>query len=178
MRADARRNRQAVLDAGAKLLAERPGASMQEIADASGVGRTTVYRHFPAREDLVAALIEQVAQQVVSATSGALAVRGTAAEGLRRFAADLVLLGTRWRFLREQRLEVLASLQESDRAFVQWVREAQRRGELRTDLPAEWMLAVAKGVLTSSNDEVDRLGIEETARLAGETLVSAFTPRR
>jgi|RhiMethySRZTD1v2_1073278.scaffolds.fasta_scaffold488759_2 AcrR family transcriptional regulator len=178
MRADARRNRQAVLDAGARLLADRPAASMQEIADASGVGRTTVYRHFPAREDLVAALIQQVVGQVVNATATALAVRGPAPDVLRRFAADLVVLGGRWRFLRDQRLEVLAMLQESDRAFLQWAREAQRRGELRTDMTADWLLAVTKGVLTSANDEVERLGVEETGRLAGETLVSAFTPRR
>jgi AcrR family transcriptional regulator len=55
-RIDARRNREAVIDAALELLAEQPNASMATIAERSGVGRTTVYRHFPHREDLVRAL--------------------------------------------------------------------------------------------------------------------------
>src|SRR3954468_21829128 len=106
MRADARRNRNAVLEAGARLLAERPAASMQEIADASGVGRTTVYRHFPAREDLVAALVTQVAEEATEVTNGAVAGDRTAEEVLRDLAAHLVALGRRWSFLRAQREEV------------------------------------------------------------------------
>jgi AcrR family transcriptional regulator len=59
-RADARRNRDAVLSAAIRVLSERPDASMREIAEASGVGRTTVYRHFPQRDDLVRALFRRV----------------------------------------------------------------------------------------------------------------------
>src|SRR3954469_6815097 len=99
MRADARRNRHAVLEAGARLLAERPSASMQEIADASGVGRTTVYRHFPAREDLVGALVTQVAEEAVNVTRAALDGGGSTADALSRLAADVVALGRRWSFL-------------------------------------------------------------------------------
>src|SRR3954468_20109135 len=112
MRADARRNRSAVLDAGARLLAERPTASMQEIADASGVGRTTVYRHFPAREDLVAALIDQVAEEALHVMERAIAADGTAPDVLRRLAHDIVALGRRWSFLRAQRDAVRAAAQD------------------------------------------------------------------
>ena len=177
MRADARRNHDAVLEAGARLLAERPGASMQEIADASGVGRTTVYRHFPAREDLVRALIERVTEEVSAATHDAIDEERPAADVLRQLAAELVALGSRWRFLREQRPQVQASVTASDQAFQDWAERAQARGELRTDWPAGWILAVSRGMTTAAIDETDRLGAEEAGRLLGETLISALEPR-
>src|SRR4051812_21531312 len=124
MRADARRNRNAVLEAGARLLAERPTASMQDIADASGVGRTTVYRHFPAREDLVAALIEQVAEEALHIIEEAVAADGAASEVLRRLSHDVVALGRRWSFLRAQRDAVRVATQEGDRVYHDWVLEA------------------------------------------------------
>src|SRR3954468_15735402 len=89
MRADARRNRSAVLDAGARLLAERPTASMQEIADASGVGRTTVYRHFPAREDLIEALVSQVADEIGQVSHAVTTMDAPCEEALRKLAIDI-----------------------------------------------------------------------------------------
>jgi AcrR family transcriptional regulator len=177
MRADAVRNRDAVLDAGARLLAEHPTASMQEIADASGVGRTTVYRHFPAREDLVEALIARVADEVAGVTRDALAANGSADTALRRMTSDLVALGTRWRFLRSQRSEVQASVVESDRIFERWAAERQATGELRADQPATWLLAVTRNLVTAGIDAADDVGPDEAGRLAGETLVSALGPR-
>jgi AcrR family transcriptional regulator len=58
-RADARRNRRRVLDAARRLFAERGiDVPMDEIAAAAGVGVGTVYRHFPNKEDLLAALVD------------------------------------------------------------------------------------------------------------------------
>src|SRR5215210_2355552 len=149
MRADARRNRHAVLEAGARLLAERSTASMQEIADASGVGRTTVYRHFPAREDLLSALVEQVSDEVIDRSAAALSGGDPAPQALRRLAADVVNLGVRWRFLRDQRTRVLSRIQQSDRDFLEWVAAAQRRGELRSDFDPEWIVAATRGLMTA-----------------------------
>jgi AcrR family transcriptional regulator len=177
MRADARRNHDAVLDAGARLLAEHPAASMQEIADASGVGRTTVYRHFPAREDLVAALVARVAEQVTEVTQDAVGVEGPAEAVLGRLATDLVALGSRWRFLRSQRDELRASLSDSDRAYLDWVKAAQGRGDLRDDLPADWILAMTRGLVTEAIEESDALGAERAGELLRRTLISSLAPR-
>ena len=57
MRADARRNRDALLEAALAVFAESGvDAPVREIADRAGVGVATVYRHFPQRADLVAAV--------------------------------------------------------------------------------------------------------------------------
>lgn len=55
-RSDARRNIDAILEAAMRLLPDHPRASMQEVADAAGVHRATVHRHFPSRDDLLTAL--------------------------------------------------------------------------------------------------------------------------
>lgn len=59
LRADARRNRDAVL-AAARETFEEDGAlaSLDGIALRAGVGNATLYRNFPTREDLLAAVIE------------------------------------------------------------------------------------------------------------------------
>jgi AcrR family transcriptional regulator len=177
MRADARRNHDAVLEAGANLLAERPSASMQEIADASGVGRTTVYRHFPAREDLVAALVARVAEEVTAVALRAFSGDGDPDHVLRRFAMDLVALGARWRLLRELDESVRAELGESDRAFIDWVAKHQAAGSIRSDLPPDWILAAARGLVTEAVVESRTLGVERAGELLGETLVTITRPR-
>ena len=57
MRADALRNVDALLDAAlAVFAASGVDAPVREIADRAGVGVGTIYRHFPTRADLVAAV--------------------------------------------------------------------------------------------------------------------------
>jgi len=53
LRADARANRDRILDVARSALAADPDASLNSIAKAAGVGAGTLYRHFPSREALV-----------------------------------------------------------------------------------------------------------------------------
>lgn len=52
------RTRTAILDAAARVLGRRPDAALAEISDEAGVGRATLYRHFPTREALLRGVAE------------------------------------------------------------------------------------------------------------------------
>jgi AcrR family transcriptional regulator len=59
LRADAHRNREAILDAArAAFDAKGIYAAIDAIAVAAGVGNATLYRNFPTRDDLLAAVVE------------------------------------------------------------------------------------------------------------------------
>ena len=53
LRADARANRDRILDVARDALAADPEVSLNAIAKAAGVGAGTLYRHFPSREALL-----------------------------------------------------------------------------------------------------------------------------
>ncbi|MBJ7470571.1 MAG: TetR/AcrR family transcriptional regulator [Solirubrobacteraceae bacterium] len=59
-RSDAVRNRDRILDAAAKLLAQNPSASLLDVATAAGLSRATVYRHFSTMDDVSRALLVEV----------------------------------------------------------------------------------------------------------------------
>jgi len=67
-RADAERNRIRLLETAKAVFAEKgSGASLDEIARIAGVGAGTLYRHFPTRDALVAAVYRNETEQLVSA---------------------------------------------------------------------------------------------------------------
>jgi serine phosphatase RsbU (regulator of sigma subunit) len=71
-RADAMASRQRILEAATALVGDRR-VSMVEIAAAAGVGRSTLYRHFPTREALEHALHERTTQAPGDQPRGAVA---------------------------------------------------------------------------------------------------------
>ncbi|HEY4829381.1 MAG TPA: TetR/AcrR family transcriptional regulator [Solirubrobacteraceae bacterium] len=56
-RKDAQRNREAILIAAQELFAEDADVPLYEVARRAGVGQATLYRNFPDRRDLAAALL-------------------------------------------------------------------------------------------------------------------------
>jgi AcrR family transcriptional regulator len=182
LRTDARRNRRTVLDAAVVLLAERPNATMQEIADASGLGRTTVYRHFPRRQDLVDALFVEVLREAWEAIAEALRDDGDALDLLRVLGPRMIGVGDRYRFLEvhpELRERALTAHDEVGNPLAARLTEAQRRGELRDDMPVSWMLTTLRGLAVVAMIEVTagRLTVAQAGDLLGETLAAAFAPR-
>jgi AcrR family transcriptional regulator len=60
LRADARRNRERILDSARAVFADGgPDAQVDDVARHAGVGVGTVYRHFPTKEALLAELVRQ-----------------------------------------------------------------------------------------------------------------------
>jgi AcrR family transcriptional regulator len=98
-RADALRNRAALLDAAADVLAADPQASLSEVAARAGLGRATLYRHFDSRDALGAAIRAEALARA-SHVLGSVDLAGCdAREALRRAADVLVPLGMKFRIL-------------------------------------------------------------------------------
>lgn len=93
MRADAQRNRDAILVAARETFEEQGVlASLDGIAVRAGVGNATLYRNFPTREDLLAAVMTaELADMCATAKelSDSLAPRQALAEWLFRLAWQL-----------------------------------------------------------------------------------------
>lgn len=66
MRADALRNRERLMDVAQEAFArEGVDTSLEEIARAAGVGIGTLYRRFPSRDDLIAAVLTERYQALI-----------------------------------------------------------------------------------------------------------------
>jgi AcrR family transcriptional regulator len=62
------RREEEILDAAARLFAQRgfSEANTQELADTLGVGKGTIYRYFPSKEDLFLAAVDRAMRQVTA----------------------------------------------------------------------------------------------------------------
>ncbi|KAA9156326.1 TetR/AcrR family transcriptional regulator [Amycolatopsis acidicola] len=73
-RADARRNKEALLDAAAAVfVAAGVEAPIRDIAAEAGVGTATIYRHFPTRADLIIAVYRHQVEALAEAGPALLA---------------------------------------------------------------------------------------------------------
>jgi AcrR family transcriptional regulator len=73
LRADARANRDRILDVARDALAADPAASLNSIAKSAGVGAGTLYRHFPSRESLVLSVYRKEIDTLVALAPALLA---------------------------------------------------------------------------------------------------------
>ena len=72
-RADAQRNHDAVLAAARAVFAQAGiDAPMEDVARAAGVGKGTLYRRFPTREHLFAAILQDRVDELDASAQGAL----------------------------------------------------------------------------------------------------------
>ncbi|MFD5753200.1 TetR/AcrR family transcriptional regulator [Streptomyces sp. NPDC127033] len=84
-RADVLRNRAALLEAAQRhFLRDGVGASLEAVAKDAGVGPGTLYRHFPNREALLAAVLQTRSKELV-ARQADIAQLGDASEMLRQW---------------------------------------------------------------------------------------------
>lgn len=175
-RADARRNEAAIAEAAMRVLAEQPHASMAEIAEASGLGRATLYRHFRTRAELVRA----IQRQALESASEAIAACGLGDVppplALECAIRALVGVGDRYRVLaREASLDprMLEQQEAVARPLLATVLRGQESGELRRDLPAPWILATMANLLVLALREIgaSRLTPDEAASMVATTLL-------
>lgn len=159
-RADAERNINAIVNAAFEALADDPDASMAEIARRAGVVRATIYMHFPTREALLDAVMENAVAQVAEATRGADPRQGEPEAALER------VLRATWHKLSDfQTLLAIntsrLSAKELHRRhepvmtqFVPLIERGQAKGVFRSDVPVSWHLAMIRAIAHAASAEV------------------------
>jgi AcrR family transcriptional regulator len=160
LRADARRNREAVITAAKKLFADEGlDAQMPDVARTAGVGVGTVYRHFPTKDDLIAALVAERFERLAQK-----AREGIEAEDAWEGLCDFIRFSARMQADDRGLCEVMGSrpdmmdaaayaagLPELARAIVA---RTQRSGQLRKDLTWEDIPMIACGLGRITQTEV------------------------
>lgn len=162
LRADAQRNLERILDAAHEVFAERGAdASVAEIAARAGVGTGTIYRRFPTKDDLFAAMVERRLRELID-QAGAAAEAPDVGRALRRFMQRVAaghLADRGYCDAAENRLQVRPELRSLYDELIENVdrllARAKAAGEIRADVNAYdvsvLLMSVAHaGLLTES----------------------------
>lgn len=182
-RADAQRNIEAIVTAARDCLVADPGATLADIARAAGVGRITLYGHFPTRAELV----EAVLARVVADCDAALAntpTSGSPAEALAR------LVSASWRMVDQFRSVLAAAEGELDPQVIRAHNEpnlkristiigrGQRAGDFRRDLSRQWLVTLCYSVMHAAATEVTqgRMKAADVDRVITATLLGVLAP--
>jgi AcrR family transcriptional regulator len=173
-RRDAQRNREAILDAARELFADSADVPLYEVARRAGVGQATLYRHFPDRDDLAAALIaeafereEQVATEHEGDPDALFVLLRSIVQNITSFAplAELALTnGALGAALEIHRRRLGALLKRP-------LRDAKAAGTVRRDLTVDdlfLMMLMVRGALTGAD------GAAARAAAAGRALTLAL----
>ncbi|WP_067699057.1 TetR/AcrR family transcriptional regulator [Nocardia jejuensis] len=172
LRADARSNRDQILNAALAVFRERgTDVPMKEIAERAGVGVGTLYRRFPDRDALLIATARAHLQRLADLAATAWREERTAWLGMRRFLRECVemQLGAQSSAIGpsvHQAMHADPRLLDMRAGVVDLVRRmtarAQADGDLRTDIgPDDVALLMTVQVYTRENesytDAVDRV---------------------
>ena len=161
-RKDAQRNHEAILDAARELFADCANVPMCEVARRAGVGQATLYRNFPDRRELAAALLaeqmertERVAGQHANDPDAFFVLLRTMIENMASFyalgqlAREDACLGSEL----ERRRRRLAELMK------QPLTAAKAAGTLRRDVAMDdvfLVLSAARGAMDGADGAVSR----------------------
>jgi AcrR family transcriptional regulator len=159
MRADARRNRDRIVEVAAAVVAEQgAGASLEEIARRAGVGSATLHRHFPGRRALLRAVFAGHVDALCRAADDRLA-DPRPADALVAWLRAVLRHATTHRGLAAALLADPAPLaafhrgiEEAGRALLD---RAQRAGEVRAGLAIDELLRLVGAIAATTEGAAD-----------------------
>jgi AcrR family transcriptional regulator len=178
LRADARRNRQRLLETAHQAFVENGvSASMDDIARRAGVGSGTLYRHFPTRDALILALVADDLERLAAQADELRAA--DAPDALERWLADLVEHNRTYRGLAESIIAAIgrptplgAACERIHAAAEALVTQEQRSGTIRADITPRDAIDLAAAVAWITQDDPDSRRSEVLLQVAIDGLHS------
>ncbi|MDX6485225.1 MAG: hypothetical protein QOF43_378 [Gaiellaceae bacterium] len=150
LRADAERNRGLVLEAARQVFAEHGSeAGVAEVAERAGVGVATIFRRFPTKDDLLAAIVEDRVREITEIARGASTLREFMTAAAEVHVADRGFcdcIGTEV-FARPALVAARAEVVELVRVLL---RRAKESGEVREDVTVEDIPIILLGLARSA----------------------------
>jgi AcrR family transcriptional regulator len=174
MRADAARNLESVLRAGARLLADDPSVSIAAIAAAAGVDRRTVYRRFASREELLAAVYQARYDAVERAIEAARLREAPVAVALHLYVEGIIAVNRAWP-VETNRMLAEEAIRERRRRLIEevdlFLKRATDEGLLRSDLPPGWVARLLPPLLLHAAEGLSGLSAAQAADVVVDTLL-------
>lgn len=130
-----------ILEAAERVFKEDPSATLEQIAEAAGVARTTIHRRFASRDALVAALAESAWRQIADAVESARPATAPPRVALHQATATILAIKSGWTFALGQPAlnDETARLQAAVFAACDEVfRRAQQDGDIRDGIDLTW----------------------------------------
>jgi AcrR family transcriptional regulator len=162
LRTDAKRNREAILDAARELFADSTDVPMCEIARRAGVGQATLYRNFPDRNALVAEILGEhvdrmarLAEECADDPNAFFVLLRRLVEGV----VDLYALGELARQDTNVDSQIELARQRIGEFIKQPLNEAKAAGALRRDASIEdvfLVLAMVRGAMVRATSAAAR----------------------
>jgi AcrR family transcriptional regulator len=136
--------RRSLLDVAAEVLVADPAASLAEVAEAAGIGRTTLHKHYATRDDLLRAVGDR-ALDLWEQAIGEMAGTDDADGGLRAVTAAMIPIGPQLAFLWrtpafDHDAEFGARWSAVEAATTAVLMRAQDRGVIAAGVPDWWLL--------------------------------------
>lgn len=180
LRADAERTVRTILEAAERVLGANPAATMEQIAEAAGVARTTVHRRFTSREALLDALAVWATQEFHRAVTEAHPESTPPLVALYRTTANVLRVKVGWGYALNRSVpgdpEVARVHAEAEDRCDRLFRRARDTGLLRPDTDLVWTRTVYYALIheaarrrNQSPDGAD--DIDALAALVVETLL-------
>ncbi|MGW4892317.1 TetR/AcrR family transcriptional regulator [Kitasatospora sp. NPDC004240] len=146
LRADAERSVRAILAAAERVLAENPAASMEQIAEAAGLTRTTVHRRFANRQALIDALAAEGAAKLAQAIEDGHPETAPPLVALHRATANVLRVKGAWGFAlgpaAVQSEDAVRTHEEIARRCTELLGRIQTLGVIAPDADLEWVRRV------------------------------------
>ncbi|MFD2460371.1 TetR/AcrR family transcriptional regulator, partial [Amycolatopsis samaneae] len=174
-RADAERTVRTILEAAERVLSADPAASMEQIAAAAGVARTTVHRRFATRDALIDELTGWAAQRFGDAVDRARPETAPPLVALYQVTANVLEVKIGWGFAMDrafsgdpQVAEVHTGVRERcDRLFVR----ARDAGVIRADADLDWARRVYYALIHEATLRPEPADTDALATLVVDTLL-------
>src|ERR687895_294365 len=183
LRADAARTMRKILEVAEEVLSKDPAATLEKIAAAAGVARTTVYRRFATREALIDAMSEVAMREVEQAIDEGRPENAPPMVAFHQITANLIEIKSGWRFTMNQAHALHGTAAKiHGRIFDKCMRlleRAQAAGYIRPEVDLGWARSAYHALIEQAFRERAETGRDpdELAERLVDTLWDEDPPR-